>query len=244
MQYLLFQLYGPMASWGLPATGEARRSAGHPGRAALIGLLAAALGIRRDDTDKLNALGNSVQCAVKQIASGMMINDYHTIQAPSRDKKARWRTRRDELAYPNNKLNTILSTREYCCDGYWRVALSATADAAYTLEALAAALQRPRFSLYLGRKACPLGAPLAPAIISADGIRDALSRPFPALTPLDEQREQRHLGITDNVAYAWEGAGGDIEADETRYPYDEPLDRTRWQFTSRAEHWARRKEST
>lgn len=54
-QYLIFQLHGPMASWGV----DARRSASYhelPSRSALLGLLAAGVGIRRDDTERLNAL--------------------------------------------------------------------------------------------------------------------------------------------------------------------------------------------
>ena len=43
MEALIFQLYGPLASWGAPAVGETRPSSDHPGRAALLGLLASAL---------------------------------------------------------------------------------------------------------------------------------------------------------------------------------------------------------
>jgi CRISPR system Cascade subunit CasD len=49
MEYLLFRLYGPLASWGEIAVGESRHTATYPGKSALLGLLAAALGIRRDD---------------------------------------------------------------------------------------------------------------------------------------------------------------------------------------------------
>ncbi|PAP57596.1 type I-E CRISPR-associated protein Cas5/CasD, partial [Salmonella enterica subsp. enterica serovar Braenderup] len=48
-QYLVFQLHGPMASWGVDAPGEVRHSQAQPSRSALLGLLAAALGIRRDE---------------------------------------------------------------------------------------------------------------------------------------------------------------------------------------------------
>ena len=43
MDYLLFRLYGPMASWGEIAVGETRHSAAYPGKSAIIGLLAAAM---------------------------------------------------------------------------------------------------------------------------------------------------------------------------------------------------------
>ena len=41
-QYLVFQLHGPMASWGVDAPGEVRHSHELPSRSALLGLLAAA----------------------------------------------------------------------------------------------------------------------------------------------------------------------------------------------------------
>ncbi|WP_295540003.1 CRISPR-associated protein Cas5, partial [Thiolapillus sp.] len=47
--YLVFQLYAPLASWGGQAVGQERPSDDHPGRSALLGLLAAALGIRREE---------------------------------------------------------------------------------------------------------------------------------------------------------------------------------------------------
>ena len=244
MQYLVFQLYGPLASWGVPATGESRRSAGHPTRSALVGLLAAALGIRRHQEENLAALRDGVTFAIKQLSPGVMMQDYHTAQVPGQDRKA-WRlTRRDELAVLKDRLHTILSTREYRCNGYWKVAVSANGGAPFDLEALAEALQRPRFPLYLGRKACPPAAPLAPRLVDAKGIREALATPFPALTDLGEGQEGRLLGLGREVAYAWEGDGGDIEPQETRHPQDQPLHRGRWQFTNRPEHWHQTREDS
>ena len=47
--YLIFRLYAPLASWGEAAVGETRPTATYPGKGAVLGLLGAALGIRRDD---------------------------------------------------------------------------------------------------------------------------------------------------------------------------------------------------
>lgn len=244
MHYVVFQLYGPLASWGVPATGEIRRSATHPTRSALVGLLAAALGIRRDQEGELESLRDSVTLAIKQLTPGVMIQDYHTAQVPAHDRKA-WRlTRQDELSVAKDKLNTILSTREYRCNGYWKVAVSIRDGSRWSLEALAEALRRPHFPLYLGRKACPPAAPLAPQVVEASGIREALATPFPALTDLGEEREGRFLGLQEEVAYAWEGDGGDIEPQETRHPQDQPLHRGRWQFTVRPEHWHQTREGS
>lgn len=235
--YLVFQLYGPMSSWGVPATGEIRRTATHPGRSALLGLLSAALGIPRSDDHTLAALGATLNFGIKQVSPGTLLQDYHTAQVPSYDRKA-WRlTRRDELGAPRRSINTILSTRDYRCDGYWKVAIPDTEHVEWSLAALKAALERPCFSLALGRKACPPAAPLAPRVVQAAGYRSALDTPFPALTSLDEEYERRLMGIYREVVYIWEGEGGDIEPQEIRYPYNDPLHRGRWQFGPRAENW-------
>ena len=47
--FLVFQLYGALASWGDIAVGEYRPSQGQPSKSAVTGLLAAALGIARAD---------------------------------------------------------------------------------------------------------------------------------------------------------------------------------------------------
>ncbi|WP_440998110.1 type I-E CRISPR-associated protein Cas5/CasD [Arhodomonas sp. SL1] len=244
MEYLVFQLYGSLASWGEPATGEVRRSAAHPGRSAVVGLLSAALGLRRDEEERLAALRDGVIIAVKQLSPGVMIQDYHTAQVPGQDRKA-WRlTRRDELNARRDRLHTILSTREYRCDGYWQVAVRREPDCPWSLEAMAEALRRPRFPLYLGRKSCPPAAPLAPRVVTAGGVREALSGVFDAFTALGTEAEQRLLRIGHEIAYAWEGDGGDIAPQETRHPHDQPLNRQRWQFTSRREHWHATREGS
>ena len=52
MECLLFRLYGPLASWGEIAVGESRHTAVYPSKSALLGLLAASLGIRRDEEER------------------------------------------------------------------------------------------------------------------------------------------------------------------------------------------------
>ncbi|HKK05947.1 MAG TPA: type I-E CRISPR-associated protein Cas5/CasD [Gammaproteobacteria bacterium] len=237
MRYLVFRPYGPMASWGEAAVGEARPTASHPGRSAIIGMLGAALGLQRDDHERQHALRDGVRVAVKQSSPGVLLRDYHTAQVPAQQRKIAHYTRREELSIPKHRLHTILSTREYRCDGYWTVAVTTTTEAPWTVDDLAAALREPQFPLCLGRRAFPLTAPVYPQVVEAEGVRAALDTPFPALTPLDDADEHRRLALQGEQAYAWEGDGGDIEAQETRFPSDEPLHRGRWQFTVRPESW-------
>ena len=238
MEILVFQLYGPMASWGTPAVGEYRPSSDHPGRSALLGLLAAGLGLRRDDAANQQALAGSVQFAVKQLSPGQVIRDFHTVQVPKRDRKARYATRKEEMAFSSDRLNTIISRREYRCDGLWRVGVTITDNSDWTLQDLEAALRRPKFLLYLGRKSCPLAAPLCPMIVQAEGLQQALSVDMP---PVHDQ-QKRWLGLPDSVDYYWEGDAVDLQVQDTRYPDDDLVSRERWQFKGRREHHARVKE--
>lgn len=234
-EYLVFRLYGPMASWGEAAVGGDRPSAIAPTRSALLGLLGAALGIKRDQTTELGDLQASVAVAVKQCVPTSLMRDYHTTQVPSHNNKVIHRSRKSELS--EDKLNTILSSRDYRCDGLWVVAVSLRDSSTITLTDLKRALQKPVYTLSLGRKSCPLAAPLLPQLISGTTLKGALDTEFPALTK-SLQQDQMWLGFNGVVTYFWEGAKSEFDDNRilTTQPWDEPVSRTRWQFKQREMH--------
>ncbi|UYG07595.1 type I-E CRISPR-associated protein Cas5/CasD [Halomonas sp. M4R1S46] len=239
-EYLVFRLYAPLASWGEAAVGESRPTATYPGRSAIIGLLGAALGVRRDDDEGQRQLRDSVGVAIKQRSPGSLMRDYHTVQVPASQSKVTYRTRRDELSAPRKVINTILSSRDYRCDGLWTVAVWLTPQAELTLEDLEQALETPRFTLYLGRKACPPAAPLAPRRETFDQLRDALDTDFPPLCGKDQEEERKALRLPENALYAWEGTAkaldGNGQGVESSEVWDMPLNRRRWQFGPRVEY--------
>ena len=116
MDYLLFRIYGPMASWGEIAIGESRHSARYPGKSAIIGLMAAALGIRRKASEEQLQMQNGYATAVKVYSAGDFLCDFHTAQVPDSVGGFTYRTRRDELFFGCERLETILSSREYRTD--------------------------------------------------------------------------------------------------------------------------------
>lgn len=176
MDYLVFQLQAPLSAWGETAVGEFRPTANYPSESALLGLLAAALGIRREEEDSHAALRKGYGFAIGVLASGRLLRDYHTAQVPGRVslKNRPHNSRRDELNLPKEELNTILSTRDYRQDAASLIAVHAHDGAPYVLDDLAQALAKPRFTLYLGRKACPPALPLNPQIIPAENAQAAL----------------------------------------------------------------------
>src|SRR5919106_1412802 len=165
--YLVFRLYGPMCSWGDIAVGEVRPSTVHPSKSAILGLIAAAIGIKRPDTvgdenertaleEAHSALVQGYGFAVRVDAPGVPLVDYHTAQVPSSGtgrNRRQFATRRDELlAVPRAELNTILSRRDYRVDALYTVTLWARPGAPHALDEFAARLHAPVYALYLGRK--------------------------------------------------------------------------------------------
>lgn len=233
--YLVFRLYGAMASWGQPAVGGDRATGAKPTRSALLGLLGAALGIQRDDAERLTALQRSVSVAIKQYTPGSLLRDYHTAQVPGTKKNRVHLTRKRELAEAG--LHTVLSSRDYRCDGLWVVALTATENATYALADLHNALASPVYVLSLGRKSCPLGAPLAARLVSCETLKAALDTAFPPLLH-SAQQDALWLGGNGWVTYYWEGdpAALGLAGVITHEPWDEPINRQRWQFRQHVLH--------
>ncbi|MBN2487478.1 MAG: type I-E CRISPR-associated protein Cas5/CasD [Methanosarcinaceae archaeon] len=235
-KYLIFRLYGPMVSWGDVAVGEYRPTFDHPSKSAVMGLLAAAIGIRRDEEENLRKMAESYDFAVRVDASGTMLRDYHTSQVPpsgSGRNTKHFATRKDELAVSKSDMKTILSTRDYYCDALYTVCLWGKVDEVpYSLETLAQKLKEPEFVLYLGRKSCPLAMPVDAKVISGANIQDVLSmmKIDALLTNLQKDASMRLY---------WEGVhDAGVPALHIITRRDDPLSRRRWQFADRKEQFA------
>ena len=235
--FLVFQLYGVLASWGDIAVGEHRPSLGHPSKSAITGLLAAALGIDREDDDMHTKLARQYGFAVCVRAAGEMLRDYHTVQVPG--GKRQYATRRDELLTDKLILKTILSQRDYSTDALYQIAIwLVKEDAPFTLEALRQKLQQPHFNLYLGRKSCPVSLPLYPVLVSGVSLKQAFDD-----YPLSKAASwMDRLAPATLISYFWE-EGGLTDAERgmvssMTYPRrDQVGSRKRWQFANRDEFY-------
>ena len=220
--YLTFTLTAAMAAMGDFAGHERRGTWRWPGRSAVLGLVAAAMGIRRDDDSALNRL-DSLQMAVAVYHDGMPLRDFHTAQTVPAAKLKQPQTRAEALSIPRRELNTVLTSRDYRVGVAYAVALWRGDESAPALEALAEALRAPVFTLYLGRKSCPLAAPPGPAILSAPDAAAALASH--RLPPFWAQHRPVSF-IASDVRIA--------DDDHVEQRQDQPLDRARWHFTSRS----------
>lgn len=238
-EFLVFRLFGPLAAWGEIAVGEVRGTAIRPTRSALLGLLAAALGIERHEDEQHQKLSESVGFAVRVDAPGLPLVDYHTVNFRHARRKEFIITRADELGVPRSRLTTAQSWRHYRVDSLVTVAVALRPGAAWSLEQLRGALERPRFPLCLGRKSCVPGLPLSPAIVSAEeltGIFGAFDTqcpsPLPAWYPhrLTQQRQLETLQIATDSDFPLK-----LEGPEFFERRDEVLSRRRWRFQNRLE---------
>jgi CRISPR system Cascade subunit CasD len=246
-QFLLFQLYGPLASWGSIAVGDVRPTFDRPSKSAVLGLIGAALGLERPhremDEERRNALeakhralAASFGYAVRLDRPGVFLRDYHTVQSPDGKEGRNLPTRRDEVLF--EEVGTKVTHREYYSGMLATVCLwKWGGDATYSLDDIKVALEEPTFTPYLGRKACPAALPFFPEIIEATNVRAAFSK-----ANILEELSRLYIfkKLTDNgrATYFWEGSRdegfGAPQKEVTRR--DQPVSRTRWQFSMRTEY--------
>ena len=233
--FLLATIYAPTASWGDIAVGELRGSWDRPSRSAVLGLVAAALGIERGDQAAHDALEEGYGVAVRLDRPGSALVDYHTTQTVRQSvaEMARGQPRAALLAMEDRE--TILSWRTYRQDALATVALWARPGARWTLEQLGAALRAPEFVLYAGRKANPLGLPLDPAVVRSETLLGAfLERAAPPALlewPAPGRREGRVTEIAHDPCVGFESGLRGLRRETRR---DAGPQRSRWQFTERA----------
>jgi len=213
-EHLVFTLAAALASMGELAGHERRGTWTWPGRSAVLGLCAAALGIRRDgDFSALDGLG----LAVAVFDAGEPLRDFHTTVTIPSSVVRRPQSRADALRIDAGRSNPTITLRDYRVGVLYGVALWGEG-----LPELFEALLRPAFTLYLGRKSCTLAAPLQPRLISAPDAATALAEGI-TLPPWHKDAHATLLATEENLA---------APRVETRH--DQPIDRVAWHFGPRA----------
>ena len=159
MKTLILKTEG-LSAYGLQTFDVHRRANHFPTRSAIIGLLAAAMGITRKEQGALNKLSENVDVAVQVNQAGEKIVDYHTVQ---------------NFRSPMGKIQTGTKPtyREYWCDSEHTFAISTNDE---LIEKLAEAVKSPKFVLFQGRKSCPLTRPLFEKIVDESNPSIALKK--------------------------------------------------------------------
>jgi CRISPR system Cascade subunit CasD len=216
---LLFRLVGPMQSWGYRSRFEDRDTGLEPTRSGVIGLLASACGIPREDSETLIQWDTDLRFGVRVDLpanryehfkrTGFLVEtDFHTAQNVLR-------------ATGKGTAETVLSRRHYLADARYTVGVeSAAVDLLARLEG---GLKHPVWTLSLGRKSFPIA---LPPWLPGGGIREGTllvealrHAPFPLLT----QQER----LPDDVTFVVETGPEHSEAPPGAVPIrvgDRPLD--------------------
>ena len=142
MATLLLRLAAPLQSWGADSKFETRKTNREPTKSGVIGLLAAALGLHRDDAAGLARL-NGLHFAVRADREGSLLVDFHTANREEDRKKGK---------------APYVTYRHYLQDAVFLVGLESEDTA--LLQELETALKHPVYPLYLGRRSCPPTLPL------------------------------------------------------------------------------------
>ena len=128
MSTLLLRLKGPMQSWGVSSKFDTRTTERAPSKSAIIGMIAGALGRRRNESvDDLCAL----RFGVRIDDEGKLMRDYHTAKSAK---------------------SAYVTHRYYLADAAFLVGLEGEDD---FLKQIQEALLHPYFPLFLGRRSCP-----------------------------------------------------------------------------------------
>jgi len=160
MTILLLRLAGPMQSWGVSSRFGSRDTAREPSKSGVIGLLCAAAGIPRHDTDRLRGLA-ALEMAVRVDREGTVGRDFQTVGGGS------WPGRQEYGVYraAGKLAGTAVSERFYLAGADFLVGFAGSRS---TLEPLQEALRRPVWPLCLGRKSYVPGRP----VWLRDGLRE------------------------------------------------------------------------
>lgn len=108
MTTILLKLAGPLQSYGVDSHFETRQTQRYPSKSAMIGIIAASLGLHRDQDDEIQVL-NQLDFVVRIDQPGELLRDFHTAHAIKKDGK------------PNR---TYVSHRYYLQDAIFIIAIS------------------------------------------------------------------------------------------------------------------------
>jgi len=173
MSTLALQLAGPLQSWGVASRFAWRTTTSAPTKSGVIGLLAAALGRQRDaDLSDLAAL----RFGVRADQPGVRVRDFQTAH------------------HADTNDSMPLSYRFYLADAVFLAAVEGDDE---LIDNLHAALQRPHFLPYLGRRSCPPSRPTELGIRTTP-LAEAL-RQEPWLASRWYQRRERRPSVPLDV---------------------------------------------
>lgn len=202
MPTLLLRLVGPMQSWGTTSRFDQRDTGKEPSKSGVVGLLAAALGIDRENWTDLEPLTH-LPIGIRHDRPGVPKRDYQTAQ--------------HIISADRSKIHeTAVTTRDYLADAAFLVGLEC--DERSLLEMIHAALRDPVWALALGRKSY---VPSEPIWIE-NGVQDISLRGALARWPwIASQRRWEELPEKLLVSFESEDGSGGLKMDQPLSSFSE-----------------------
>jgi CRISPR system Cascade subunit CasD len=156
---VLLRLEGPLQSWGTQGRFGIRDTDREPSKSGVLGLVGAALGMRRDDAATLARL-RTLRLAIRVDQEGTIVRDYHTVGGGTflGERHGLWSS-----AAGKKVETTALTERFYLADASFLAALGGDDDP--LLDRVAEALARPVWPLFLGRRSCPPSRPVLAGVV-------------------------------------------------------------------------------
>ena len=184
MATLLLRLAAPLQSWGADSKFEIRKTNREPTKSGVLGLLAAALGVRRDDDKGLQEL-KTLRFGVRVDQEGGLLVDFHTANNPTPQQTAKARAAGKAPPSP------YVTRRHYLTDAMFLVGLESEDET--LLHQLETALRSPAFPLFLGRRSCPPTQPVCLGVRQRELLEALQSEP--SLVPPWKKRDSTQCRI-------------------------------------------------
>ncbi|MBR9812501.1 type I-E CRISPR-associated protein Cas5/CasD [bacterium] len=176
-RYLILRLEAPLMSFGGVMVDGRGVEMALPAKSLITGLLANALGYRREQTDRLQALQDRLYFAVQVDRTGTPMRDFQTAQLGANDTA--WTTRGVAEGRAGGAAtydSPYIRERDYHADRSCAVAIWLDPpEQAPSLEALSSALENPARPLFIGRKPCLPSEYLSRGVRVAANPQDALA---------------------------------------------------------------------
>ena len=172
--FLLLMLDAPLHGWGDVARDSRRPASEAPGRSAITGLLANALGFRYEDADRSNALQSALRLAscLHTPDEQAFLVDFQT--AYLQGGAVGWTRRGVEGRIGDYAEGNTILRKEYTTGSTFSIAFGLRATAPVSILKVRDALQRPARTLFLGRRACIPTRPVLEGLVEAETASEAL----------------------------------------------------------------------
>lgn len=193
MNGFVLHLQGPMMSFADRGFGQLREEGEFPSRSAVIGIIAAALGLERG-SERLLELHAGLRVHTARVKSGAVLVDYHTVLTAGYSEYDSAHIRREGA-----EGNPTLTWRSYHSDGHFVAFVESENEG--LIEECWEALHAPIFTAYLGRRSCPPSTPLLPNHVEGNTLVQVL---HDAVRDGDKKRSgqnYRHPQLTEFTAW-------------------------------------------